>query len=186
MTKRLDGPSDAAKMRVMRRDRYTCAYCGAEGKDVELQIDHIVPVAKGGSHHISNLVTACMACNQSKGASLDYQPANSRKGIDDMNGNGFSGLFVHTLKNGRIHNQGQIIRKDGELYAIQLFSFFDGSPTNVRLVTSDFLVNECRLYATQEQWIRAHLKEMEQDGTLSGGVEANLEMIIGQKQKEEN
>ena len=65
MTARLEGPSDAAKMRVMRRDRYTCVYCGAEGKNAELQIDHVVPVAKGGSHHIANLVAACRSCNQS-------------------------------------------------------------------------------------------------------------------------
>lgn len=42
-----------------------CAYCGAE--NVPLQIEHIQPKAKGGSHRISNLCLACEKCNQKKG-----------------------------------------------------------------------------------------------------------------------
>jgi hypothetical protein len=42
-----------------------CAYCGAT--DTPLQIEHIVPRARGGSHRISNLTLACEPCNQQKG-----------------------------------------------------------------------------------------------------------------------
>jgi 5-methylcytosine-specific restriction endonuclease McrA len=42
-----------------------CAYCGA--KDVPLQVEHIVPQAKGGSHRASNLTLACHHCNRAKG-----------------------------------------------------------------------------------------------------------------------
>ncbi len=63
-----DGPSAAVRIRVMKRDRFRCTYCGAPGTDVELEIDHIIAVARGGSHHISNLTTACRNCNQTKGA----------------------------------------------------------------------------------------------------------------------
>jgi 5-methylcytosine-specific restriction endonuclease McrA len=42
-----------------------CAYCGA--KDVPLQIEHIVPRAKGGTSRISNLTLACEPCNLKKG-----------------------------------------------------------------------------------------------------------------------
>ena len=44
----------------------TCAYCDA--KDVPLQIDHIEPVARGGSNRASNLTLACGHCNQKKAA----------------------------------------------------------------------------------------------------------------------
>lgn len=168
MTARLDAPSDAAKMRVMRRDRYACAYCGIEGKDAELQIDHIVPVVKGGSHHIANLVTSCRSCNQSKGAS-DSFATTGKKGSQIMS-NGFNGLFIHTLKNGRIENQGQIIRKDGDLYAVQLFSFFDGRPTIVRFLSQDQLVSGCNCYAVESEWVAAHAAEMESI-KRSGGCE---------------
>jgi 5-methylcytosine-specific restriction protein A len=68
MTKRTDGPSAAVRIRVMKRDRFQCTYCGAPGTDVELEVDHIISVARGGSHHMSNLTTACRDCNQAKGA----------------------------------------------------------------------------------------------------------------------
>jgi len=42
-----------------------CAYCGA--KDVPLQIEHIVPRARGGSDRVHNLALACAPCNTRKG-----------------------------------------------------------------------------------------------------------------------
>jgi 5-methylcytosine-specific restriction endonuclease McrA len=41
-----------------------CFYCGGSSA----HIDHVVPVARGGSHSIGNLVGACQKCNQSKGS----------------------------------------------------------------------------------------------------------------------
>src|SRR5207302_4250775 len=41
-----------------------CAYCGAN--QVSLQIEHIVPLARGGSNRVSNLTLACESCNQAK------------------------------------------------------------------------------------------------------------------------
>jgi 5-methylcytosine-specific restriction endonuclease McrA len=41
-----------------------CAYCGAPSQ----HIDHIIPVSRGGTHSVGNLVGACAACNMSKGA----------------------------------------------------------------------------------------------------------------------
>lgn len=43
-----------------------CAYCGAES--VPLQVEHILPRARGGSDRISNLTLACSPCNRAKGA----------------------------------------------------------------------------------------------------------------------
>ena len=42
-----------------------CTYCKVE--NVSLQIEHIVPKAKGGTNRISNLCLACEKCNQKKG-----------------------------------------------------------------------------------------------------------------------
>ncbi|GGN61317.1 hypothetical protein GCM10011579_027460 [Streptomyces albiflavescens] len=54
-----------------------CAYCDAT--DVPLNIDHLRPRSRGGSNRISNLVLACVACNQAKGSTsvhvfLAHQP----------------------------------------------------------------------------------------------------------------
>jgi len=43
----------------------TCAYCGKS--DVPLQIEHIQPLAKGGTNRISNLCLSCEPCNIKKG-----------------------------------------------------------------------------------------------------------------------
>ena len=43
-----------------------CVYCGAE--NVPLNIDHVVPKARGGSNRISNLALACVNCNEKKGS----------------------------------------------------------------------------------------------------------------------
>ncbi|GLV54751.1 hypothetical protein KDH_15980 [Dictyobacter sp. S3.2.2.5] len=50
---------------VLEKWQRTCAYCGKEG--VPLQVEHIVPRAKGGSNRVSNLTLACAACNTKKG-----------------------------------------------------------------------------------------------------------------------
>jgi 5-methylcytosine-specific restriction endonuclease McrA len=44
---------------------HACAYCGK--RDTPLQIEHIIPRAKGGSNRVSNLCIACEPCNQKKG-----------------------------------------------------------------------------------------------------------------------
>lgn len=43
----------------------TCAYCHA--KNVPLEVEHIVPKARGGSDRVSNLALACRPCNIKKG-----------------------------------------------------------------------------------------------------------------------
>jgi 5-methylcytosine-specific restriction endonuclease McrA len=40
-----------------------CSYCG----DPAVEIDHVIPTSKGGTHELSNLVPACLRCNRSKG-----------------------------------------------------------------------------------------------------------------------
>jgi 5-methylcytosine-specific restriction endonuclease McrA len=46
---------------------HKCAYCGAKGENVPLNIDHIQPKSRGGSDRVSNLLLACVRCNQKKG-----------------------------------------------------------------------------------------------------------------------
>jgi 5-methylcytosine-specific restriction endonuclease McrA len=54
-----------SKREILRRDNYTCQYCGRKTK--VLTVDHIIPRRQGGGHSWQNLVTACMPCNRHKG-----------------------------------------------------------------------------------------------------------------------
>ena len=58
--------SKTVRFEVFKRDSFQCRYCGASAPDVLLQIDHIKPVAGGGNNEITNLITACAACNAGK------------------------------------------------------------------------------------------------------------------------
>ncbi len=50
---------------VLRRDHFTCQYCGKHTQD--LTIDHVIPRHVGGPHVWTNVVAACASCNHRKG-----------------------------------------------------------------------------------------------------------------------
>lgn len=52
------------KKNIFNRDNHTCQYCGSKRN---LTIDHVTPKSKGGKDTWSNLVTACIRCNNKKG-----------------------------------------------------------------------------------------------------------------------
>ena len=59
---------------IKKRDNYTCCNCGNSiynEPNLLLEIDHIIPVAKGGYTEENNLQTLCWKCNRTKGAKLN-------------------------------------------------------------------------------------------------------------------
>ena len=65
IAKLLGGPSYTAAEWLALVARYggRCAYCGAIGP---LQADHRIPVARGGTNDIGNILPACRSCNARK------------------------------------------------------------------------------------------------------------------------
>lgn len=59
------------KMRVVRRDNYTCQNCGQHLKDDEVEFDHIIPVARGGSSEEHNIRLTCFTCNRDKSDNVE-------------------------------------------------------------------------------------------------------------------
>jgi 5-methylcytosine-specific restriction endonuclease McrA len=56
------------RFKILKRDNYRCQICGASQRDgAKLHIDHIIPVAKGGTTVASNLHVLCDRCNLGKG-----------------------------------------------------------------------------------------------------------------------
>lgn len=57
------------RQQIIERDNYTCQVCGKKMFDgVGLQVDHIIPIAKGGKTIPSNLQVLCSKCNSRKGS----------------------------------------------------------------------------------------------------------------------
>ena len=52
---------------ILKRDDFTCQYCGKKAPEVELQLDHVIPLAKGGKTVEDNLIISCSVCNKGKG-----------------------------------------------------------------------------------------------------------------------
>lgn len=63
-----------SRAQIKERDNYTCLLCGvsiAAEPHLLLEVDHIMPVSKGGLNTPDNLQTLCWRCNRSKGAKVD-------------------------------------------------------------------------------------------------------------------
>jgi HNH endonuclease len=58
----------ATRFRVLDAAGFTCQYCGRRPPAIELEVDHVHPRARGGSHDPANLVAACKDCNRGKHA----------------------------------------------------------------------------------------------------------------------
>lgn len=54
------------RYKVMKRDNFKCVLCGGSMPEVELRVDHIIPVCQGGTSVESNLRTLCFPCNSGK------------------------------------------------------------------------------------------------------------------------
>ena len=55
-----------------------CHYCGKAFKPAQLTLDHVVPLARGGSSTKDNCVPACKSCNTEKGLATPLDDAFAR------------------------------------------------------------------------------------------------------------
>ena len=53
------------RMAVLKRDR-ACRYCGIPLTKLTVTLDHVIPVSKGGTNDMDNLVASCKPCNHAK------------------------------------------------------------------------------------------------------------------------
>lgn len=56
---------------VFKRDEFTCVMCERSGRGIKLEVDHKIPISKGGTDDIKNLQTLCFDCN--RGKKNDYE-----------------------------------------------------------------------------------------------------------------
>jgi len=58
--------SPSTRISVLQQSNYQCGYCGTT--EPPFDIDHIIPISRGGCNTKQNLICACAKCNRSKGA----------------------------------------------------------------------------------------------------------------------
>lgn len=69
--------SPAQRRRVLERDGYRCQHCGAphgipsyDPGTRYLEMDHVIPLSRGGKTVFENLQALCSSCNGKKGTSV--------------------------------------------------------------------------------------------------------------------
>lgn len=87
------------RFRVLERDAFRCAYCGIPSSCAILEVDHITPIADGGTNSSLNLAACCADCNAGKGSMaipLDQLPEvlARRQAEHDMEQNRIKAAFV--------------------------------------------------------------------------------------------
>lgn len=87
------------KRRYLRGSRCECCY-----STNNLTVDHIVPIVRGGTNHVTNLRVLCQPCNIDKGHRLDeewplwqQQKALKKKLIDKFKEEGGSSIQARLL-----------------------------------------------------------------------------------------
>ncbi len=148
------------RFQVLERDGFRCRYCGANGTAEQLHVDHILPVSRGGSDDLDNLVASCHACNLGKGAHLlkDGVPIPTPRTTTSN----LVGLFFHRLENDAfsprplIMNQGVIrMHLEGSQYLVELMSWWDGRLNGMQVMTIEN-GELFRFYRTDLEMRRSH------------------------------
>lgn len=57
-------------LKVVRRDDYLCQICHHHVPDDQIELDHIIPISRGGPTTVENLRLLCRTCNRKKSDSI--------------------------------------------------------------------------------------------------------------------
>jgi hypothetical protein len=139
------------RLKILKRDGYQCAYCGVNGKDAELEIDHIIPVSKGGSNKLANLITACRKCNAEKLDSVNFKSKKTYQQTE--------GLFFHEFDDeGLVMYQGRIIKENEFDIFAELYSWMHGFATgHIKVYKKQSFADNKKFifYNDAETWVKA-------------------------------
>lgn len=77
--RRKSGDFDKWLRRRYAQQDAKCFYCECSLKNKRINVDHVIPISKGGTNRSTNLVIACAQCNKEKNANLPNKKfVNSR------------------------------------------------------------------------------------------------------------
>lgn len=148
--------STGQRTRIFERDGFRCRRCGATPRDgARLVVDHVVPVALGGTRDDENLQTLCDPCNGGKAARPPHphdlatpDPEGGARPVTEWP----IGLWVLTGEPRCWQGQVRAIARNGSL-VIELFSWLDGRKTYERLVAfADAEAEAWQFFDDENEW----------------------------------
>ena len=74
----------ARRRAIIERDGSTCYLCCKQVPSSEIELDHLIPVAQGGTSEPENVAVTCRSCNRSRGASMDIRQVLKRNQIRSL------------------------------------------------------------------------------------------------------
>jgi hypothetical protein len=73
---------EGVRQQVAERARHRCEYCQApEVVGISMEVEHIIPRAKGGDDALDNLCYACNDCNSFKAAAVTGMDAETGEAV---------------------------------------------------------------------------------------------------------
>lgn len=149
------------RYKVLKRAKYRCELCGAHEDQTALQIDHIIPKARGGSDDLSNYQALCATCNANK---RDTDDTDFRGILDSYNHRKDNCVFCN-LDSGRIINENELC-----------FAIRDGYPVtklHTLIIPKRHVSDYFDLYQTERNAIEAMLHQQREaiqdaDPTVDG------------------
>lgn len=129
--------SAALRQRVAEASRFRCGYCLTSQRIIGplLEMDHVVPEARGGSSDEANLVLACPMCNSRKGDRLSAVDPETQ--------------LVVTLFNPRVDRWGDHFEWADEGAMLQ------GRTAKGRATVAALVMNHPEMVATRRLWALA-------------------------------
>ncbi len=79
----LDPVPGSVRFEILKKAGNRCELCGASSKDIQIDVDHIIPRAKGGPNDIWNLQALCRTCNAQKRDKDDTDFVKVHKSFQD-------------------------------------------------------------------------------------------------------
>jgi hypothetical protein len=76
-------PKSRKENRNLKSKNKQCVYCGCSNK-LLLNIDHIIPLSRGGKDNLDNKQVCCLGCNQLKGPLTDSEYKKYLKALEVM------------------------------------------------------------------------------------------------------
>ena len=159
------------RVQVLTRDRYRCLMCGVSSSQARLHVDHIRPVAEGGTDELDNLGTLCDDCNLGKAAHTfrNYRELPFAASLVDNKFERWQAI------RGKLIRIEPLVGHPGWQPPIPEFSVIEVAPTEVRLFKPSSWHNVVLpLSCVSEPWgggVGADLRATVERGTLRFSIE---------------